>query len=117
MVEKIRTGDEDEDGRLEQIKPTSIGIFGAQGHFGRSLTARLSEIKPAYANIKGTVDKGHNLELATASDLVVIAVQPQSVTRLLTDIKSSLKADAQVLSFAAGVQMRTIADTARRPVA
>jgi pyrroline-5-carboxylate reductase len=96
---------------------TSIGVFGAQGHLGHSLVARLHVLKPASVNISGTADKEHNRELAAASDLSVVVVRPQDVAALLTEIKSSLKSGAQVLSFAAGIPLADIAAIAERPVA
>ncbi|MEK7480373.1 MAG: hypothetical protein AAB665_03765 [Patescibacteria group bacterium] len=95
----------------------TIGIFGAQGHLGRSLAARLNNIKPASVSISGTVDKEHNRELAMHTDLAIIAVRPHDIAALLTDIKGSLKPNMQVLSFAAGISIRDIAHIVGRPVA
>lgn len=96
---------------------TNISIFGAQGHLGGSLVARLNVLKPASVNISGTADKGHNREVATQADLAVIAVRPHDVATLLMEIKGSLKPDAQVLSFAAGISIGDIATIVHRPVA
>ena len=94
-----------------------IGIFGAQGHLGHSLVTRLNEIKPASVSVSGTADKEHNRELAARADLAIITVRPHDVAALLTEIKSSLKPDTQILSFAAGISIRDIAAIAGRPIA
>ena len=95
----------------------NIGIFGGQGHLGHSLVERLNEIKPASVGVSGTVDKEHNRELSLQADLAIIAVRPHDVAALLTEIKSSLKPDTQILSFAAGISIRDIAAIAGRPIA
>ncbi len=94
-----------------------IVIFGAQGHLGHSLVARLNAIKPASVSIVGTTDKGHNKELAAEADLAVITVRPQHVASLLSEISPSLKPTAQILSFAAGVPIADIAASTKHPVA
>ena len=94
-----------------------IGIFGAQGHLGHSLVTRLNEIKPASVSVSGTADKEHNRELAARADLAIITVRPHDVAALLTEIKSSLRPDAQILSFAAGVSLGDITTIIERPVA
>lgn len=95
----------------------NIGIFGAQGHLGHSLVARLNEIKPAAAHIFATIDRLRNAQLAAVSDLAVVVVRPQHVGALLAQIKDPLKPNAQILSFAAGVPLDDIAALAKRPVA
>jgi len=96
---------------------TNIAIFGAQGHLGHSITARLNEIKPPSARVVGTVDKGHNAELATNTDLAIVAVQPKFVRELLNTIRPSLKLDAQVLSFAIGTSLDELQKMSGRPAA
>ena len=95
----------------------NIGIIGAQGHLGQSLTRKLEKIKPASVNIIGTTDKDHNPEIAAQSDLLVICVRPQHVASLLSEIRDSLKKDAQILSFAAGVAIKDMEKASGRPAA
>jgi len=113
----MRQGTEDQDNGFENMQQTNIGILGAQGHFGQSLAKRLDEIKPPEMRVTGTVDKNHNPEIASRSDLVIITVQPQHLTALAADIHQTLKPRAQILSFAVGVPMKSIRDITGRPVA
>lgn len=114
-------GKELKDKAVEQMKETAIGIFGAQGHFGQSLMARLEQIRPVRARITGTIDKAHNPEIASRSDLLIVSVRPQDVRTLFEEpvqgIKHHLKDDSRILSFAAGIPLRTIAELSGRPSA
>jgi len=94
-----------------------IGIFGAQGHLGHQLTERLADIKPSSVEVSGTTDKEHNSGLAAQADLLIITVRPKDVAPLLFEISASLQPTAQILSFAAGVTIQSIASATDRPVA
>jgi pyrroline-5-carboxylate reductase len=95
----------------------TLGIFGAQGHFGSSLYKRLQDIKPGAVELIPTVDKERNKEIAGSCDLVVICVQPKNVLGLISEIAPFLKPEAQILSFAARVPMDHMTGLVSHPVA
>ncbi len=51
-----------------------------------------------------------NAEAARDCDVVVLAVKPQVMAQVLTDLRGSIRTRALVLSIAAGVPIKTIAD-------
>jgi pyrroline-5-carboxylate reductase len=53
---------------------------------------------------------GGNAEAARDCDVVVLAVKPQVMAQVLTDLRGSIRTRALVLSIAAGVPIKTIAD-------
>lgn len=100
----------------------TIGVIGA-GKIGGSLLTRLADSKnfalvvadihseqlaryEKYDRIKTTTS---NRELAEASDLVVIAVKPWDVTKVLDEISPVLEGSAKaVASVAAGIPISTM---------
>lgn len=67
---------------------------------------RVAELTERYG-IRGTRS---NCEVAQEVDVLVLAVKPQVISRVLGELRGSVKATALVLSIAAGVPIRTIAD-------
>lgn len=68
---------------------------------------RVSDVKPArladLAKLYPIETTSDNAALVAQSDVVVIAVKPQIVDRVLPIVKENLKSDAVVISIAAGV--------------
>ncbi len=83
----------------------NIAVIGAQGKFGSKLIERISSIKPTHVSLRGTVDKGHNLELVSWADLIILSVKPNQLMDLLNEIKSDLTNKKQILTFVAGVNI------------
>jgi cysteine synthase len=99
---------------IKDARQATIGILGGQGKFGAALEARLARTA---TSIKATVDKTHNREIASGSDLVIVTVQPHNVETLLKEISPTLRSDAQIVSFAAGYPLEYISNITGRPAA
>ncbi len=99
-----------------------VGVIGA-GKIGGSLVARLSasgnfdltvsdlhrEQLARFAEGYGVETTSSNREAAEGSDLLVLAVKPRDVGRVLEDISPAIKGDEKaVVSVAAGVPISTI---------
>jgi cysteine synthase len=93
----------------------TIGILGGQGKFGRALNERLAE--KGTSTIRATANRDHSKEVASVSDLVIVAVQPQNVESLLVKISPRLLPDAQIVSFAAGYRLEAISRITMRAAA
>ncbi|OGG79125.1 hypothetical protein A3A39_00685 [Candidatus Kaiserbacteria bacterium RIFCSPLOWO2_01_FULL_54_13] len=108
---------------MERIAERRIAVFGAQGHFGSKLMARLSEIKPAGVALDPVTERERNAEAAFNSDMVVLTVRPAQVLETLDRMQRRLNPSAQILSFAANssplvdVSVGGIASLAHRPTA
>ncbi len=105
---------------IEAMNPETIAVLGAQGHFGRSLCARLAEMKGESAVIIPTADKLSNKEIASRSDTVIVAVRPDQVETVLKEISDQpdrLKPTARVVSFAARYPLTSILQITKRPAA
>lgn len=68
---------------------------------------RCETLKAMY-DIRATV---HNAEAASGADVVVLAVKPQVMEKVLPDIRTVIKPDTLVLSIAAGVTLDAIASS------
>lgn len=69
-------------------------------------------VEPARAALAaetGVAVFGSNLEVVARSDVVVLAVKPQSLTAVLAEVAPAVTADHLVVSIAAGVSMATLA--------
>jgi pyrroline-5-carboxylate reductase len=67
---------------------------------------RLDQLAERYS-IRTTTD---NCEVATEADVLVLAVKPQVLDRVLDQLRGSVKPSAMVLSIVAGAKIRTIGD-------
>ncbi len=67
---------------------------------------RVAEVTARYG-CRGTLN---NCEVATHADVLVLAVKPQVMGRVLGELRGCVKPTALVLSIAAGVPIRTIAN-------
>ncbi len=101
-----------------------VGIIGA-GKIGGSLLVRLAEsgdydlgvsdvhpeqLRP-YAEKYGMRTTSSNLELAQDSDLIVVAVKPWDVVRVMDELSPAFEgAEKAVASVAAGVSISTISE-------
>lgn len=74
-------------------------------------TERLAVIAEGY-KIKAV---NSNTEAAAGSDIVILAVKPQAITHVLTEIREEAK-DKLIISIAAGVKTGTIVDNLLRQV-
>ena len=72
---------------------------------------RLEVVAEGY-KIKGT---NSNAEIASGSDIIILAVKPQDITSVLSEIKEEVK-DKLLISIAAGVKTGTISDILLSPV-
>jgi pyrroline-5-carboxylate reductase len=64
----------------------------------------------ALAGQYGVRTSTDNRQAATGCDIVVLSVKPQIIAHVLPELRGAIKSDALVLSIAAGVPIRTIAD-------
>ena len=67
---------------------------------------RLTYLKGAF-KVKTLLD---NVDLASKADIIIIAVKPQNMKGLLDEIKPVINEKKLILSIAAGVKTKTIAD-------
>jgi pyrroline-5-carboxylate reductase len=65
---------------------------------------RLDYLKERY----GVTVTNDNREVARGKDIVVLAVKPQNLPEILTELKGSLEKDSLVLSIMAGIRINTI---------
>jgi pyrroline-5-carboxylate reductase len=70
----------------------------------------LPKAQKAFANLTRAKATANNLEVVAASKLVVLAVKPQFMSALLADIKQQVTPDHLVVSIAAGVTLKQLAD-------
>jgi pyrroline-5-carboxylate reductase len=68
----------------------------------------LPQARQAFAAETGCLATADNREVAAASEVLVLAVKPQSMPALLEEIRSSTK-DRLVISIAAGIPLRQLA--------
>ncbi len=67
-------------------------------------TTRLKHLKQEY----GVYVTGSNLEALSGSDVVVLAVKPQNLAEVMTEIGGKLEANQLVLSIIAGARTQTL---------
>jgi pyrroline-5-carboxylate reductase len=70
----------------------------------------LPQARQAFAAETGVKTTADNREVVTASDLLVLAVKPQSMPSLLADIRSAVNSRHLVISIAAGVTLQQLSD-------
>lgn len=85
--------------RQELIDADRLMAAGPRDERGRELAERYG--------VKWTVD---NREAARERDVVMLSVKPQMMAGVLTELRGALRSRALVLSIAAGVPIRMIAD-------
>lgn len=73
--------------------------------------ARAAELREAYG-IHATTD---NLEAVAEADLVVLSVKPQTLPRVLPEIRRALREGQLVMSIVAGARIRSIAGALGHP--
>lgn len=83
----------------ERIKPESIIASDPHADRGEQLVENYG--------LHFTTD---NIEAIKAGDVVILSIKPQVIDKVLPDIQGHLKSDALVLSIAAGVKIKTIAE-------
>jgi pyrroline-5-carboxylate reductase len=82
--------------RGEDFAPAQVSVSGPR-------TERMRELHDAYG-IAATTDN----HLPAAAEIVVLSVKPQILSRVLDDAGSAIRADALVISIAAGVPVSSI---------
>lgn len=75
----------------------TIGLIG-YGHLGHAIHERAEEVG---IDLQVTEGKGHNAELASASDIVILTVKPDQIAEVLDEIKGAISDRTSILSFAA----------------
>lgn len=85
------------------ISPTTrrpkVAIIGGQGKFGAALKQRLLQTAAAAMEIRATVDKNHNREVASDSDIVIVTVRPDEVRSVLMELRPALGSSTQIVSL------------------
>ncbi len=66
--------------------------------------------RDAFAAVTGARATADNREVVTASDLLVLAVKPQSMAALLAEVRPVVAARHLVVSIAAGLALKALAD-------
>ena len=106
--------------------PLAVGFLGA-GQMATALAAgwaaarlldvarsRASDPVPAarqrFEQVTGVKTVGTNVEVAASCDLLVLAVKPQVMAAVLAEVKPHLEPRHLVVSIAAGVTLKTLAD-------
>jgi pyrroline-5-carboxylate reductase len=70
----------------------------------------LPQAREAFAGRDGLRTTGDNREVVAASDLLVLAVKPQAMKSLLAEVRPAVGPRHLVVSIAAGVTLRQLAD-------
>jgi pyrroline-5-carboxylate reductase len=70
----------------------------------------LAAARDAFHDETGIRTTADNRRVVAGSDLLVLAVKPQSMAALLADIRATLQARHLVVSIAAGITLRQLAD-------
>jgi len=116
----------------EPLQGKRIGIIGA-GVMGAALSRGLIQASaaPAGCIVLSDPHAGHlsalreslgvsttpsNAEVARQSDIVVLAVKPQTIPPVLVEIGDWMRADQLLISIAAGVRIASIEDSLDAPV-
>jgi len=87
---------------------TSAGLYSPGDIFVSDIRAeRLKELDDRY-KINTTVN---NAEVAEKADILILSVKPQNMVQALDSIKGTVKEDTLVISIAAGVKVKKVADT------
>lgn len=68
----------------------------------------VSSVRERFTQATGFVSLADNLEVVTQSDVLVLAVKPQTMPGLLAEIAPQVRADHLVISIAAGVTLSTL---------
>jgi len=89
--------------RTDKVAPEDITASGPRPERGQ-------ELREAFG-VRVTTD---NREAATGAQVVVLSVKPQVAHHALTEIRDAVDPGALILSIAAGIPMKTIAETAGR---
>ena len=89
------------------------GMIRAGTASARSITASdpLEEARRALSAEAGVSVVESNVEVAQRSDVLVLAVKPQSMAQVLANLKPAVSREHLVISIAAGVSLATIAGT------
>ncbi|MDH3973890.1 MAG: pyrroline-5-carboxylate reductase [Deltaproteobacteria bacterium] len=75
------------------------------------ITAGDSNFERLNVIVEGFGIEGHNknFEVAKKADIIILAVKPQVMDKVLADIKNEISGDKLVISIAAGVKLKTLA--------
>lgn len=102
----------------------SIGFLGAgrmatalaRGWLGTGLAGRIlagdpaPQAREAFTTATGVPAVADNRAVVAGSDLLVLAVKPQSMAGLLAEVRPAVTADHLVVSIAAGITLKQLAD-------
>lgn len=69
-----------------------------------------------FAELTGAAVTSDNAEVAEAADILVLAVKPQKIADVATELRSRLTANRLLVSIAAGVSLASLADSFGRRV-
>lgn len=93
-----------------------IAIIGA-GKMGSALikslkkehTIKISDIDEAkHKKHSGVIASSRNIDSVKGSDVIILAVKPQSIISVLNEIKEIIKNKQLIISIAAGISIKTI---------
>lgn len=71
----------------------------------------LPAAREKFQSVIGVRTVADNREVATASDVIVLAVKPQSMSKLLAEVRSAVTERQLIISIAAGITLKQIADS------
>jgi len=75
-----------------------------------------AEAREQFVGATGARAVADNLEVATSADVVVLAVKPQNLTPVMTELCPYLNENTLVISIAAGVRLQSLAEGLGRNV-
>jgi pyrroline-5-carboxylate reductase len=89
------------------------GLVASQFTAAGSIVASdpLPKARSAFEAETGGRALASNVEVVRASDLLILAVKPQQMADVLADVKNEVKPSHLVVSIAAGVAIKTLADS------
>jgi len=70
----------------------------------------IAEAREQFAQATGAPTTDNNREVAAASDVIVLAVKPQQMGKLLGELRAELSPEKLVVSIAAGVRLAVLAE-------
>jgi pyrroline-5-carboxylate reductase len=98
-------------GKIDVWRSDSWHWLLGRGQDGHCLSDPIPQARQAFHAETGLRTSEHNREVVASSDLLVLAVKPQVMGTLLPEIRPALGTRHLIVSIAAGISLRQLADS------